>query len=76
MVKGRSRWIEDLSCIYRANREYKNFARWIEDAVEILSRMNPKISMDRKAVEILSRRKPEILMDRESVKMLSSRQRA
>ena len=33
-AKGWSRWIEDLSRIYRADKEHKNFAQWIEEVVE------------------------------------------
>ena len=34
MAKERSQWIEDLSRIYRADRENKNFARLIEEAIK------------------------------------------
>ena len=55
-AKGWSRLTEDLSRIYRVDREHKNFAQWIKEIVEKLSRDNPKISMDEEFVENLSRR--------------------
>ena len=37
---------------YWADRELRNLARWIKEAVENLSRRNPKISIDREFVKI------------------------
>ena len=48
--------LKNLSRIYRADREQRNLARWIEEAVKIPSRRNPEISMDRESIEMLSRR--------------------
>ena len=48
----KSWWIEDLSRIYQADRELRNFPRWIEEAIENLLRRNLEISMDRESVEI------------------------
>ena len=67
-----SQWIENLSRIYRTDREHRNLSRWIEEAVEIVSSRNLEISMDQEAVKILSRRKPEISMDRKVVKKVES----
>ena len=53
------RWIENLSKSYQADRMLRNLARWIEEAVENLSRRNPQISMDRESIEVLSRLKKE-----------------
>ena len=72
MAKQRARWIEDLSSIYRADREQGILAQWIKEAVEILSRRNPEISMDQEAFEKLSIRqiaKKFSLMDRGSVEI-------
>ena len=41
-----------MSRIYRADREQRILAQWIEEAVENLSRRNPEISMDQEFVEI------------------------
>ena len=38
--------------MYWANKEQRNLAWWIEEAVENLSRRNPEISMDRDFVKI------------------------
>ena len=76
MVKRRSQWIENLSRIYRADREQRKLARWIEEAIELLLRWNLEILLDQETVELLSRSDLEILMDRRSVDILSRRQRA
>ena len=55
-AKGWSRWIEDLSRFYRADRENKNFTQWIGEIVKKLSRDNPKISIDRESVETWRRK--------------------
>ena len=66
----------DVSRIYQPDKEQRKLARWIEEAVELLSRWNLEISLDWETVEILSRNDPKISMDRRSVKILSRRQRA
>ena len=60
----------NLLRIYRANREQRNLACWIEEAVKILSRRNPKISMDREFVEMLLTKEKECSIERESVRDL------
>ena len=50
--KGVSRWIENLSRIYRVDRMDKNLAQWIKEVVKNVLSRNPKILMDREAVEI------------------------
>ena len=65
-------WVENLSSRQKAHK----LSRWIEEAIENVSRRNPETSIDREAVETLSRRNQEISMDREAVEMLSRRQRA
>ena len=52
----KSRWIKNLSRMYRENKEHRNLARWIDLAVEKLSMSNPKISIEETCVELLSRR--------------------
>ena len=71
-----SRWIENLSKIYRPDRELRKLARWIEEVVEILSRRNPKISMDRECDKIYREKKKEGLDRRKSVEDLSRSCRA
>ena len=53
------RWIEKLSRIYRRDRELKNLAWWIEEAVDILSRRNLETSMDWKSVKICREKEKE-----------------
>ena len=52
----KSRWIENLSRMYRADREHKNWARWIDIVVKKLWRSNLEISIEETCVELLSRR--------------------
>ena len=61
-------WIENLLRIYRLDREIRKLARWIEEAVENLSRRNPEISMDQESVKICQEKEKERLNRRESVK--------
>ena len=70
------RWIENLLRIYRPDKKLKNLARWIEEAVENLSRRNPKISMDQESVKIYQEKEKEGLDRRESVEDLSRSCRA
>ena len=58
--------------IYWADRMIRNMARWIEEAVENLSRRNPEILMDRESFKIYWEKEKEGLDRRESVEKLSS----
>ena len=51
----KSRWIENLSRMYRANKEHRNLALWIDLDVKKLSRSNPEISIEETCVKLLSR---------------------
>ena len=62
----------DGSRIYQPNRRFKKLAQWNEEAVENLSRRNPKISMDRESVKIYQEKEKERLDRKESVEKLSS----
>ena len=62
----------DGSRIYQPNRRFKKLAQWNEEAVENLSRRNPKISMDRESVKIYQEKEKERLNRKESVEKLSS----
>ena len=50
--KGVSRWIENLSRIYQADRMHRKMAQWIEEVVKNVSTRDPKILMDREVIEI------------------------
>ena len=58
--------VKNLSAGQRA----QNFARWIKEAIEILSRRNPESSMDRDSVKICREKKKEGLDKRESIEDL------
>ena len=60
-----------LSRNYRLDRELRNLARWIKEAVENLLRRNPKGSMDRDSVKISRDKKKERPDRKESVEDLS-----
>ena len=57
--------------MYRANREHRNLARWIEEAVKNLSRRNLEVLMDQDSIKICREKKKEGLDRRESVEKLS-----
>ena len=48
--KSQPQWIEYLSRMYRADKEHKILAWWIDLSIEKLSRSNPKISIEEVSV--------------------------
>ena len=64
-------WIENLLRSYWADRELKNLARWIEEAVKNLSRRNPEISMDWESVKIYREKRKKGSIEMESIEDLS-----
>ena len=56
-----SRWIENLSRIYRVDKEHRNLSRWIEVAVENVLSRNPEISMDQRSYRDSIEKKPRNL---------------
>ena len=59
--------VKNLSAGQRA----QNSARWIEEAIEILSRRNPESSMDRDSIKICQEKDKEGLNRKESIEDLS-----